>query len=1160
MKKSRLSRLCQRVGERVSRSPWVALSSALVLTAVASVLALRLEIDADLVSLLPSDGAHTAVYREFLEDFGGLEEVYVLVARSDGLGEEVADEDGLLLEAAWRLEEKLRRSGLFREVRSGATEEDEDFILTWVAPQAAFLIGEDRFSELLADMSDEGMALRAERLRSLVLSPVGGGLTNLARHDPLGLAMELASKAGGRLPLDPLTGTFSSADGKSTLVIGSPSGGELSGEIGRSILELLTSAQRELRQELGEDGGSIELRPIGGPLYAAWDEAAIRGDLTTTLGLSLTLSLAVLALGLRSVRLPLVAALTLGAAGVWTLGILQLGVGSVVGLSLGFGAVLVGLGVDALIHGASRWVEHDDDEAAVAAASRAGPGIAVALLTTSAAFFVLVIASLRLVREIGLLVASGLLAVLLATLLVALPLAALADRRRAGRAHALARFVVIPSRGCVELAARRPRSVVAAFVVLLLLAIATVRQVEVSGDLAGFRPGDHPAHRAEQELLALFEIGSESAQVLVRGSDLDAALARAEEVATMVRGEELSGLRLVSPSDVLPSAARRNERSRRLASVSPEERAEALTAALGARGLRADAFAPGLERMRELGVPPELPPRSKWPHWLRQQVHEAPDGSATLLLSAQADSGEETVALARLLADRESVAVAGSALVGADLRRVAARDLRRLSAAAGLAILVVLVVAYGGALWNMALAALPLVAGGAAAVLVLVVGGRPLDLLGVAMLPVLLGIGVDDGVHATLGAASRGRAMIAKVREVAPAMTLTTLTTALGFGSLAASTIPSLAVAGVLVAVGVLACWAGAVMLVPAVAALGSTGGAESVAGESPDDSAAEGSSQAPVVSERRRRALGRFHWSGVFWYRLHHFGVRILPDTLMPPMTALFAFGFFLALGDVRRGISSNLAAVLGPASLPEAWRRSYRTLLNHSWCMNESYEGLQGGATTAPAVEGREHWDEVSARGRGFVLVTAHVGHWQLGSHLTESGRVARIHVVREPEIDEESQEFVEELLHSSGGGDYVVHFTHGRDPTLGARLLSALRRGEVVALQGDRPGAGGRSVRVELFGRPLEVPAGPAALARAAGAPLLPVFVFRSGRRRAVICFRPPIDVDSARPSREAVATAARRYAEDLEWAIRREPHQWFCLRSLWPRGTGGNRHAL
>jgi KDO2-lipid IV(A) lauroyltransferase len=234
---------------------------------------------------------------------------------------------------------------------------------------------------------------------------------------------------------------------------------------------------------------------------------------------------------------------------------------------------------------------------------------------------------------------------------------------------------------------------------------------------------------------------------------------------------------------------------------------------------------------------------------------------------------------------------------------------------------------------------------------------------------------------------------------------------------------------------------------------------------------------------------------------------------------------------------------------------RHAWRTLLHHSWCMTETYEALAGRAPEPEPepeveveVEGIEHWQELDPR-QGLVLVTAHVGHWEVGSRLAGTAGAREVHVVREPELDPQAQEFLGGLLAAAGGHGYHVHFAHPGDPTLGARLLAGLRRGEVVALQGDRPRQGGRTIGVELFGRPYDLPLGPLALARSAGVPLLPVFALRAGRRRSTMVFRPPILIASDRDRDQALAAAARRLAADLEAVLARAPDQWFCFRRVW-----------
>lgn len=294
----------------------------------------------------------------------------------------------------------------------------------------------------------------------------------------------------------------------------------------------------------------------------------------------------------------------------------------------------------------------------------------------------------------------------------------------------------------------------------------------------------------------------------------------------------------------------------------------------------------------------------------------------------------------------------------------------------------------------------------------------------------------------------------------------------------------------------------------------------------------------------RLSRWLGRFHVTGVFWFRFHRWGVSILPEWGVRLFIVLFTTFFFVALRKIRRAIATNLEAVLGPCGWWQRQRRIYRTMWNFAWCLSERYERLstEHRVSAIPPM-GEEHWQRALRRSEGLILVTAHVGHWEVGSMMVP-GR--HVHVVREEEMDPRAQDFVRGLFEQQEGSDFTMHFA-ADDPTLGVRLLKALRRGDLVAVQGDRPRTQGRTCTVELFGRPLEIPAGPAALARAADVALMPVFVFRRGRQRSQVAFRPPIRVEQG--GEEALTEAMDRIATEVEWAIRQEPHQWFCFRQLW-----------
>jgi lauroyl/myristoyl acyltransferase len=311
---------------------------------------------------------------------------------------------------------------------------------------------------------------------------------------------------------------------------------------------------------------------------------------------------------------------------------------------------------------------------------------------------------------------------------------------------------------------------------------------------------------------------------------------------------------------------------------------------------------------------------------------------------------------------------------------------------------------------------------------------------------------------------------------------------------------------------------------------------------------AAKSSADNPHAPETgwMRRVLGPFHITGVFWFRFHGWGARHWPQSFQWFTVAFFSTFFFCTLFKIRRAVAANLDVVLGKAGFFRRQRRIFRLFTTFAWCLTERYERLCADYPFDVDISSQEQWDELNRNKAGMILVTAHLGNWEVGSMLPAIKNQRPVHVVREREKDPRAQRYVASLL-ARWDQRYVTHYAE--DPQLGIQLLEALRQGEIVALQADRPRATGRTAEVTLFGRPFFLPIGPVALARAAGVPIVPVFVVRRGRRRYHCDLRPAIAVPSTTDRQRDFEGANRAIAAELEGAISRTPYQWFCFGRLW-----------
>ncbi len=193
-------------------------------------------------------------------------------------------------------------------------------------------------------------------------------------------------------------------------------------------------------------------------------------------------------------------------------------------------------------------------------------------------------------------------------------------------------------------------------------------------------------------------------------------------------------------------------------------------------------------------------------------------------MGARMDPKALAAELARLVPDRRDVALASIPWVGSELRDLALHDLARSSALALALIGAVVLVSFRGRLRDALLSALPLTLGCVWTFGLWGALGYPLDLLCAFTVPLLLGTGMTLGANAVHWKRLHPeRGFQAAAADLGLPLTLATLTTVIGFGSLATSRVPGLRHAGILVALGLSACLLATVLVLPALeaAALG---------------------------------------------------------------------------------------------------------------------------------------------------------------------------------------------------------------------------------------------------------------------------------------------------------------------------------------------------
>ena len=286
-----------------------------------------------------------------------------------------------------------------------------------------------------------------------------------------------------------------------------------------------------------------------------------------------------------------------------------------------------------------------------------------------------------------------------------------------------------------------------------------------------------------------------------------------------------------------------------------------------------------------------------------------------------------------------------------------------------------------------------------------------------------------------------------------------------------------------------------------------------------------------------------RFLVQGVFWRQLLRWAVLNVPLWAEPMILAVWSL-VFLVWGPGRRGVMRNLTAILPGSTTIGNIARTYRVFWNFANTIADTVRFRELRVSPDWEFIGRDYFNALQSHPGGAIILTAHMGNYDLGAQLFAEIANRKIIMVRAPEIDPETRKYEEELHGRTVGEGLQVDFST-RASELAIDLLHSLQAGEIVAIQGDRVTPGISALDATLFGKKTRIPAGPFALAMAARVPIYPLFIMRRGRRLYRLVSGKPFNVVRTRDREEAFERAVGEWTVQLEAAVHAAWFQWFTF---------------
>ncbi len=268
------------------------------------------------------------------------------------------------------------------------------------------------------------------------------------------------------------------------------------------------------------------------------------------------------------------------------------------------------------------------------------------------------------------------------------------------------------------------------------------------------------------------------------------------------------------------------------------------------------------------------------------------------------------------------------------------------------------------------------------------------------------------------------------------------------------------------------------------------------------------------------------------------------LPDPVISLFSKVLARAAYLMDGRHRKVVAENLERAFGESMGPEK-RRDTALKVFENIAMN-ALEFMRipwlsaGDLNGYVELTGLENFERAISRGRGVIFYTAHFGNWELLAAALGLAVHPMDIVVRE--LDSPLVEDFITWARTRSGNSIVYKKRSMR------KLLRTLSDNGVVGILLDQNVTRSEGVFVDFFGTPACTNKGPALLAIASGAAVLPVFIVREGKRHRIV-IGGETGLSNTGDREKDVVVNTQRFTSVIEEMIREHPEQWFWVHRRW-----------
>lgn len=550
--------------------------------------------------------------------------------------------------------------------------------------------------------------------------------------------------------------------------------------------------------EMDQSYKDLDVGYTGGMLVMDYEgDKMAMSDLWLTALITLGFIIILLFFAFRSISLPMLSVVPLIMGILITAGILKIIFGTLGMMSMAFAVLLLGLGVDFSIHLLSRFTEEMGDHSDIGIAFRhtylhTGKGVVMGCLTTATAFGSLYFGMTQAMKEMGVISAIGLIVTMLSVFMVLPALTTLRLRfgKLEGKISKHGR-AILPLKSIGKFSAKYSVVVLVLFILVMGFFVYKVPDAELNSNTSEMQPKTIPTYKQMEKVKDNFNYTEDYLLVVVDSiQELESHIEELAKIEEVMDAE--------SVLDFLP--------------VDQEKNLELIETSIE---MHPDLLSNGyfqVDTMTWRDLPLKL--HENW-------VYDGPDGLRFLIrIKAYGNIFDEDYRNALMMEiDEVDEDTVGQALLWPMLMDDMARDVVKVSFIATVPIFLLVYIGFRKKNPIYALLALVPVVFGILSILALhEFLNVSLNFVSILTIPLVIGIGIDDGIHIIHRYLEEGKGSIPLVIEnTGKAIFLTTMTTCLAFTSFFFAEHPGMRAMGRVPILGLVMCFLASIIVLPAL-------------------------------------------------------------------------------------------------------------------------------------------------------------------------------------------------------------------------------------------------------------------------------------------------------------------------------------------------------